>query len=138
MNTLDRTQWGGGALAAAKRGKPRRRGRRRPTEIPGALNVVLTLTVGADWTGVTLAPLPEEDFAGDVASASAATTTVPESTTTTAKGATTSMNNIGSDMALGKARCRISCASGVAMTCSRPMRSALARKRRIRSARSFA
>jgi LCP family protein required for cell wall assembly len=44
----------------------------------------LTLTVGSDWAGVTLVPLPEEDFAGALPSASAATTTVPGATTTTA------------------------------------------------------
>jgi LCP family protein required for cell wall assembly len=44
----------------------------------------LTLTVGADWSGVTLVPLPEEDFAGALPSASGPATTVPGSTTTTA------------------------------------------------------
>jgi LCP family protein required for cell wall assembly len=49
----------------------------------------LTLTVGSDWAGVTLIPLPEEDFAGALPSASAATTTVPGPTTTSRATTTT-------------------------------------------------
>jgi LCP family protein required for cell wall assembly len=51
----------------------------------------LTLTVGSNWSGVTLVPLPEEDFAGALASASASTTTTPSETTTTVRGATTTV-----------------------------------------------
>jgi LCP family protein required for cell wall assembly len=43
----------------------------------------LTLTVGKDWEGVTLVPLPAEEFAGALASASAATTTTTNGATTT-------------------------------------------------------
>jgi LCP family protein required for cell wall assembly len=55
----------------------------RPLFVPVSGINQLTLTVGTDWGGVTIVPLPEEDFAGALDAASAATTTTVDGTTTT-------------------------------------------------------
>jgi LCP family protein required for cell wall assembly len=74
--------------------------------VPG--RSTLTLHVGSDWTGLTLVPLPAEDFAGEIASApspATTTTTAPDdgaavTSTTTAPGASGSAV-IGADPAGG-------------------------------------
>jgi hypothetical protein len=57
----------------------------RPQLVPVSGLGKLTLTVGADWSGVTLVPLPEEDFAGALPqpTTSAPTTSTKSGTTTT-------------------------------------------------------
>jgi LCP family protein required for cell wall assembly len=78
-----------------------------PAFEPVTTRATLTLHVGSDWTGLTLAPLPAEDFAGEIASAPnpvATTTSVPDDSavgsTTTAPAAPGSAV-IGADPAGG-------------------------------------
>jgi LCP family protein required for cell wall assembly len=68
----------------------------RPQLVPVSGIGRLTLTVGKNWTGVTLVPLPEEDFAGALDAASASTTTVAGATTTTS-GATSATTEAPAD-----------------------------------------
>jgi LCP family protein required for cell wall assembly len=71
----------------------------RPRFVPVSGIDKLTLTVGTDWTGVTLVPLPEEDFAGVLASAGGVTTTTaaPGATTTAAPGTATDDSTASGD-----------------------------------------
>jgi hypothetical protein len=75
---------------------------------PVTVRGTLTLHVGTDWAGVTLVPLPAENFAGEIASApgpAVSTTTVPGGTaaptTTAAPDAAPTSAIIGADPAGG-------------------------------------
>jgi LCP family protein required for cell wall assembly len=66
----------------------------RPVFQPVTGRDLLVLHVGADWRGVTLVPLPEEDFA-DVLPAAAPATSVPAADTPTAVDTPTSVDTPG-------------------------------------------
>jgi hypothetical protein len=74
----------------------------RPEFEPVTGSGQLTLHVGTDWTGVTLVPLPEADFAGAIPSAAAAPTTAQAGTGTAAEApAPTGAGIVGADPAGG-------------------------------------
>jgi hypothetical protein len=56
----------------------------------------LTLTVGKNWSGMQLAPLPPEDFAGEIAAAGAATTTTAPKSSASSAPTTTAAASAGS------------------------------------------